>query len=90
MKAFEEAVAPKLRGGKCRLTILRTLRGLSTTPRRESRVGLTGFAVWGFNITDTVLVAFIISTTANIVGLFVLVAKWMCTANSPDKALEAT
>jgi hypothetical protein len=40
-------------------------------------VGVSGFNLWGFRLSDTVLIAFISSTTVNVVGLFVLVAKWM-------------
>lgn len=40
-------------------------------------VGLTGFAAWGFKLSDQVLIAFITSTTINVVGLFVVVAKWL-------------
>jgi hypothetical protein len=38
---------------------------------------LSGFGRWGFRLSDSVLIAFITSTTVNVVGLFVLVAKWM-------------
>ena len=38
---------------------------------------LSGFSLWGFKLSDSVLIAFITSTTINVVGLFVLVAKWM-------------
>ena len=40
-------------------------------------VVLSGFGLWGFKLSDSVLIAFITSTTVNVVGLFVLVAKWM-------------
>jgi hypothetical protein len=38
---------------------------------------MSGLAAWGFHLSDGVLIAFITSTTVNVVGLFVLVAKWM-------------
>ena len=37
----------------------------------------SGFKYKGFGLSDSVLIAFITSTTVNVVGLFVLVAKWM-------------
>lgn len=40
-------------------------------------VVLSGFQLWGFRLPESVLIAFITSTTVNVVGLFVLVAKWM-------------
>jgi len=40
-------------------------------------VVLSGFGRWGFRLSDSVLIGFITSTTVNVVGLFVLVAKWM-------------
>lgn len=40
-------------------------------------VVLSGFKFYGFGLSDSVLVAFITSTTVTVVGLFVLVAKWM-------------
>ncbi len=40
---------------------------------------LTGFRVWSFQLSDSVLIAFITSTTVNVVGLFFVVAKWMYT-----------
>lgn len=47
-------------------------------------VMLAGFGGWGFRLSDAVLVAFITSTTVNVVGLFVLVAKWMYPSGSAD------
>ena len=46
----------------------------------------SGFRFRGFQLSDSVLVAFITSTTVNVVGLFVLVAKWMFPSgkDSPD------
>jgi hypothetical protein len=40
-------------------------------------VALSGFTAWGFKLSDQVLIAFITSTTINVVGLFVVVAKWL-------------
>lgn len=40
-------------------------------------VMFSGFRFKGFQLSDSVLIAFITSTTVNVVGLFVLVAKWM-------------
>jgi len=45
-------------------------------------VVLSGFGWRGFKLPDSVLIAFITSTTVNVVGLFVLVAKWMFPAGS--------
>jgi len=38
---------------------------------------LTGYEDTGFKLSDQVLIAFITSTTINVVGLFVIVAKWL-------------
>lgn len=46
-------------------------------------VTISGFGLCGFRLSDTVLVAFISSTTVNVVGLFVLVAKWMFPSGRP-------
>ena len=43
---------------------------------------LSGFGLGGFKLSDSVLIAFITSTTVNVVGLFVLVAKWMFPAGT--------
>ena len=40
-------------------------------------VFMSGFDLWGFKLSDKVLIAFIITTTINVVGLFIVVAKWM-------------
>ncbi|MFL0803392.1 MAG: hypothetical protein K6L81_06715 [Agarilytica sp.] len=40
-------------------------------------VFMSGFNVSGFSLSDKVLITFITSTTVNVVGLFVVVAKWM-------------
>ena len=44
---------------------------------------LSGFNGWGFKLSDTVMISFITSTTINVVGLFVLVAKWMFPSGKP-------
>ena len=36
-----------------------------------------GFSVGGFKLSDTVIVTLITSTTVNVLGLFVIVAKWL-------------
>lgn len=36
-----------------------------------------GFNLFGFHLSDKVLITFITSTTINVVGLFIVVAKWM-------------
>ncbi len=63
-------------------------------------VMLAGFKAWGFSLSDTVLIAFITSTTVNVVGLFIVVAKWMyapsakqgtpLTPNPPKKPRNST
>lgn len=40
-------------------------------------VELTGFKTWGFTLSDPILIAFITTTTINVVGLFFVVAKWL-------------
>lgn len=40
-------------------------------------VGFSGFHVFGFLLSDSVLIAFITTTTVNVVGLFFVVAKWL-------------
>ena len=50
-------------------------------------VGLSGLKAWGFGLSDAVLIAFITSTTVNVVGLFIVVAKWMY---APAVKQEAT
>ncbi len=47
-------------------------------------VFMSGFSLWNFNLSDKVLITFITSTTINVVGLFVVVAKWMF-PNGNDK-----
>ena len=49
-------------------------------------VVFSGFKFRSFQLSDNVLIAFITSTTVNVVGLFVLVAKWMFPSGktSPD------
>jgi len=47
-------------------------------------VYLSGFKLKGFELSSEVLIAFITSTTINVVGLFVVVAKWMF-PNGKDK-----
>lgn len=40
-------------------------------------VYLDGFAYKKFDLSDNILIAFITSTTVSVLGLFVVVAKWM-------------
>ncbi len=40
---------------------------------------LSGFAALGFKLSDTVLIALITGTTANVIGLFVIVARYLFT-----------
>ena len=40
-------------------------------------VTFAGFRFCEFSLSDNVLIAFITSTTVNVLGLFVLVAKWL-------------
>lgn len=40
-------------------------------------VALAGFNAAGFSLSNTVLVAFITSTTVSVLGLFILAAKWL-------------
>jgi hypothetical protein len=50
-------------------------------------VMFSGFRYHEFRLSDSVIIAFITSTTVNVVGLFVLVAKWMFPSgsDSPDR-----
>ena len=48
-------------------------------------VYLDGFAYKEFDLSDNVLIAFITSTTVCVLGLFVVVAKWMFPSNSNGK-----
>lgn len=52
-------------------------------------IALSGFGAKGFKLSDNVLIAFITSTTINVVGLFVLVAKWMYPTSSRSDSAEA-
>lgn len=45
-------------------------------------VGLVGFKAWGFSLSDPILIAFITTTTINVVGLFIVVAKWLFPAKN--------
>lgn len=42
----------------------------------------SGFYLWEFNLSDKVLITFIVSTTLNVLGLFAIVAKWIFQQNS--------
>lgn len=43
---------------------------------------LSGFKIGNFSLSDKVLITFITSTTINVVGLFIVVAKWMFPSNN--------
>jgi hypothetical protein len=45
-------------------------------------VFLTGFAYQDFDLSDSVLIAFITSTTTSVIGLFLLVARWLFDNNN--------
>lgn len=47
-------------------------------------VTLTGAWKAGFSLSDSVLIAFITSTTVSVLGLFVLVAKWLYPSQHKD------
>lgn len=49
-------------------------------------VFLAGWNIWGFTLSDKVLITFITSTTINVIGLFGIVAKWMFPSNSLNNA----
>lgn len=38
---------------------------------------LSGLTAWGFKLSDAVLIALITGTTANVIGLFVIVARYL-------------
>jgi hypothetical protein len=40
-------------------------------------VFFSGFKLFNFSLSDKVLIAFITSTTISVLGLFIVVAKWM-------------
>jgi hypothetical protein len=46
-------------------------------------VGLTGLRAWHFELSDGVLIALITSTTATVLGLFIVAAKWLYPAPLP-------
>ncbi|MDD5125380.1 hypothetical protein [Methylovulum sp.] len=48
-------------------------------------VFMSGLNAFGFSLSDNVLIAFITSTTVNVVGLFFVVAKWMFPNNHKSK-----
>jgi hypothetical protein len=48
-------------------------------------VGLSATPV-GFKLSDSVLIAFITSTTVSVLGLFVLVAKWLFQPSHKDES----
>jgi|GEM_PF-4870000 len=40
-------------------------------------IAMAGFRAWGFSLSDSVLIAFITSTTVSVLGLFIVAAKWL-------------
>ena len=48
-------------------------------------LGFDGFHLWGFTLSEKILIALITSTTANVLGLFYVVAKWLYPAPFPEK-----
>jgi hypothetical protein len=46
---------------------------------------LAGFRIGGFFLSDKVLMTFIASTTLNVLGIFVIVAKWLFLHNNHQK-----
>jgi len=49
-------------------------------------VFMSGFSYNDFKLSDKVLITFITSTTVNVVGLFVVVAKWMFPSGNNKKS----
>src|SRR5688500_6112830 len=47
---------------------------------------MEGFHLWGFDLTDTVIVAYITSTTVSVLGLFHIAAKWLFSASFANLA----
>ena len=47
---------------------------------------LQGFKVWGFWLSDKVIIAYITSTTVSVLGLFHIAAKWLFSAGFADFA----
>ena len=47
---------------------------------------LQGFKVWGFGLTDKVIITYITSTTVSVLGLFHIAAKWLFSAGFADFA----
>ena len=47
---------------------------------------LQGLKVWGFWLSDKVIIAFITSTTVSVLGLFHIAAKWLFSAGFADFA----
>lgn len=47
---------------------------------------LHGFKIWGFWLSDKVIIAYITSTTVSVLGLFHIAAKWLFSAGFADFA----
>lgn len=47
---------------------------------------LQGFTLWGFWLTDKVIITYVTSTTVSVLGLFHIAAKWLFSAGFADFA----
>jgi hypothetical protein len=47
---------------------------------------LQGFRVWGFYLSDAIIIAYITSTTVSVLGLFHIAAKWLFSAGFANLA----
>lgn len=49
-------------------------------------IALAAFHVKGFTLSDSVIIAFITSTTVSVIGLFLIPAKWLFPAKDDESA----
>jgi len=63
----------------CTVWVFIALQGLGAVPR---------FSHWKFSLSNTVLVAYITSTTASILGLFGIAAYWLFGQPKEDKRIS--
>jgi len=47
---------------------------------------MEGFHLWGFDLSDKVIIGYITSTTVSVLGLFHIAAKWLFSASFADFA----
>jgi len=47
-------------------------------------IALAGFKIKGFTLSDKVIIAFITSTTINVIGLFLVPARWLFPSKPKD------